>query len=120
MVGRDGLRLLHPKSEVIDRRQDRLSHCTHNIGAAIFRRVLEPVNRMSRGWKSPRFDMLGQTLSSKEASMKLLGSVLLLIGMSSAAFAQIAPVPEISALTGVNAVCLIAGAVVVMRGRRKR
>jgi len=52
--------------------------------------------------------------------MKLLGSVLLLIGMSSAAFAQIAPVPEISALTGVNAVCLIAGAVVVMRGRRKR
>jgi hypothetical protein len=52
--------------------------------------------------------------------MKLLGSVLLLIGMSSVAFAQVAPVPEISPLTGVNAVCLIAGAVVVMRGRRKK
>jgi hypothetical protein len=52
--------------------------------------------------------------------MKLLGSVLMLIGMSSLAVAQVAPVPEISPLTGVNAVCLIAGAVVVMRGRRKK
>jgi hypothetical protein len=52
--------------------------------------------------------------------MRLLGCAILLIGLSSVALAQVAPVPEVSPLTGVNAVCLLAGAVVVMRGRRKK
>ena len=52
--------------------------------------------------------------------MKLLGYAFLLMGLSSVAFAQVAPVPEVSPLTGVNAVCLLAGGVAVMRGRAKK
>jgi hypothetical protein len=53
--------------------------------------------------------------------MKLLGSILLLIGLGTVAFAQdVAPVPEISPATAVNAVCLIAGAALVFRGRHKK
>ena len=55
--------------------------------------------------------------------MKVLGSMLLLIGLGTFAFAQeVAPnsVPEISPATAVNAACLVAGAVLVVRGRRKQ
>lgn len=52
-------------------------------------------------------------------TMKLLGSVLLLIGMGSAAFA-ITRVPEISPTSAGSAIALISGAVLVMRGRRKK
>ncbi len=53
--------------------------------------------------------------------MKLLGSMLLLMGLGSVAFAQnTAPVPEISPLTAVNAVCLVAGVLLVARGRKKK
>jgi len=54
--------------------------------------------------------------------MKLLGSMLLLIGLGSVAFAQEqdVPAPEISPATAVTAVCMISGAVLVMRGRRKK
>ena len=55
--------------------------------------------------------------------MKVLGSILLLIGLGTFAFAQeVAPgqVPEVSPATAVNAVCLIAGAALVVRGRRKQ
>ena len=50
--------------------------------------------------------------------MKLLGMTLLLIGMGSAAFAT--PVPEISPVSAGSAIALIAGAVLVIRGRRKK
>ena len=49
--------------------------------------------------------------------MKLLGSILLLIGMGSMAFAS---VPEVSPASAGSAIALITGAVLVMRGRRKR
>ena len=53
--------------------------------------------------------------------MQLLGSMLLLMGLGSVAFAQdTAPVPEISPLTAVNAVCLVAGVLMVARGRKRR
>jgi hypothetical protein len=53
--------------------------------------------------------------------MKLLGSMLLLIGLGSVAFAQeVAPVPEIDATSAVTVLCLISGAVLVARGRRKK
>ena len=55
--------------------------------------------------------------------MKLLGSILLLIGLGTVAFAQDVapdPVPEISPATAINAVCLIAGAALVFRGRHKK
>jgi hypothetical protein len=51
--------------------------------------------------------------------VKLLGSMLLLIGMGSAAFAQVAA-PEISPASAGSAIALISGAVLVMRGRRKK
>jgi hypothetical protein len=50
--------------------------------------------------------------------MKLLGGVLLLVGMGSAAFAS--PVPEINPASAGSALALISGAVLVMRGRRKK
>jgi hypothetical protein len=51
--------------------------------------------------------------------MKLLGSILLLIGIGSAAFAVTA-VPEVSPASAGSAIALISGAVLVMRGRRKK
>jgi hypothetical protein len=50
--------------------------------------------------------------------MRLIGSILLLVGMGSAAFAS--PVPEISPASAGSAIALISGAVLVMRGRRKK
>jgi len=51
--------------------------------------------------------------------MKLLGGVLLLIGMGSAAFA-VPAVPEINPASAGSALALISGAVLVLRGRRKK
>jgi hypothetical protein len=50
--------------------------------------------------------------------MKLLGSMLILIGVGSAAFAN--AVPEISPASAGSALALISGAVLVMGGRRKK
>jgi hypothetical protein len=50
--------------------------------------------------------------------VKLLGTALLLIGMGSAAFATV--VPEISPVSAGSAIALISGAVLVMRGRRRK
>jgi hypothetical protein len=48
--------------------------------------------------------------------MKLLGSMLILIGMGSMAFAT---VPEVNPASAGSAIALISGAVLVLRGRRK-
>jgi hypothetical protein len=50
--------------------------------------------------------------------MKLLGSLLLLIGMANFAFGT--GVPEISPASAGSAIALISGAVLVMRGRRQK
>jgi hypothetical protein len=51
--------------------------------------------------------------------MKLLGGVLLLIGMGSVAFAQ-SQAPEISPASAGTALALITGGLLVMRGRGKK
>ena len=51
--------------------------------------------------------------------MKLLGSMLLLIGMGSFAFGQPAA-PEINPASAGSALALISGALLVMRGSRKK
>jgi hypothetical protein len=51
--------------------------------------------------------------------MRVSGIMLLLIGMGSAAFA-INAVPEISPASAGSALALISGAVLVMRGSRKK
>ena len=57
----------------------------------------------------------------RNANVKLLGMMLLLVGMGSAAFASgPASVPEIGPLSASGAIALIASAVLVMRGRRKK
>jgi hypothetical protein len=52
--------------------------------------------------------------------MKTLGMLLLLMGVSSLAFAGAPSVPEISPASGVAAVTLVSGALLVIRGRRKK
>ena len=52
--------------------------------------------------------------------MKLLGSMLLLIGVGSVALAQPAPAPEISPASAGSALALISGALLVMGGRRRK
>jgi hypothetical protein len=53
--------------------------------------------------------------------MKTLGMVLLFLGISSFAFAsQAVAAPEISPVTGTAALALLSGAILVIRGRRKR
>lgn len=52
--------------------------------------------------------------------VKLFGSMLLLMGMAGFAFGPPSPVPEISPDSAATALALISGAVLVMRGRRKK
>jgi hypothetical protein len=52
---------------------------------------------------------------------KLIGGVLLFVGVSGLAFALPAvPTPEIDAGSAANAVALLLGAVMMVRGRKKR
>ena len=50
---------------------------------------------------------------------RLIGTALLLIGAASHAFAGPVVTPEIDASTGIAAVTLVAGAMLVLRARRK-
>ena len=50
-------------------------------------------------------------------TLRLAGMMLLVIGISSMALA--APVPEIDAASGANALALLTGALLVIRGRRR-
>jgi hypothetical protein len=50
--------------------------------------------------------------------MKLLGTLLLFIGVGGVALAF--PAPEISPASAGSAIALISGAVLVMRGRRRK
>ena len=51
---------------------------------------------------------------------KLLGLVLIVMGTSAVAMGSITVVPEIDPATGVSALCALAGAFLVIRGRRKK
>ncbi len=51
--------------------------------------------------------------------MKLLGLTVILAGMATTAMAGIT-VPEVDASTGAAALALLAGGVLVLRGRRKK
>ena len=51
--------------------------------------------------------------------MKSVGIVLLLVGMSSLAFAGPVAAPEINPASGAGALALLSGALLVIRGRRK-
>jgi hypothetical protein len=52
--------------------------------------------------------------------MKSVGIVMLLVSLSSLAIAGGAAVPEISPVSGVAALTLISGALLVIRGRRRK
>ena len=52
--------------------------------------------------------------------MKITGTILLLMGMAGFAFAGQIATPEIDAATGVAALTLLTGALLVIRGRKKR
>ena len=52
--------------------------------------------------------------------MKLMGAMLLLMGMGSFASAISVSAPEISPASAGSAIVLISGAVLVMRGRRRK
>jgi hypothetical protein len=51
--------------------------------------------------------------------MKTAGMILLGIGVASLGLAQTAPAPEIDAATGMNAIALLSGAVLLIRGRKR-
>jgi hypothetical protein len=52
--------------------------------------------------------------------MKIVGVILLFVGASTLAFAGVPAVPEVSPASGAAAVALVSGAILVIRGRRKR
>jgi hypothetical protein len=52
--------------------------------------------------------------------MKFVGMALLLAGFSGLAMAGMGPVPEISPASGVAALDLVSGALLVIRGRRRK
>jgi len=51
--------------------------------------------------------------------LKAIGLMMLLLGASGAATAGIAPAPEIDPASGVGALVLLSGALLVLRARRK-
>jgi hypothetical protein len=51
--------------------------------------------------------------------MKVFGIALLLVGLSSAVMAAAPAAPEISPASGVAALALLSGAILVVRGRRR-
>jgi hypothetical protein len=55
----------------------------------------------------------------KNTLLKLSGIALVAIGVAGACLAQVAPTPEIDPATGANALALVAGALLVIRSRRK-
>jgi|HubBroStandDraft_5_1064220.scaffolds.fasta_scaffold187959_2 hypothetical protein len=57
---------------------------------------------------------------TKSMVLKLAGLALLTIGVSSVALAYPAVGPEIDAATGANALALLTGALLIIRGRKKR
>jgi hypothetical protein len=52
--------------------------------------------------------------------MKSVGIVLLLVGLSTVALAGGVATPEISPASGVAALAMVSGALLVIRGRRKK
>jgi hypothetical protein len=52
--------------------------------------------------------------------MKIIGTILLFVGASTLAFAGVPVAPEISPASGAAAIALVSGAVLVIRGRRKK
>jgi len=52
--------------------------------------------------------------------MKFVGMVLFFVGLSSVAMAGGSAAPEISPASGVAALALVSGALLVIRGRRKK
>ena len=52
--------------------------------------------------------------------MKFGGMVLLLVGLSGFAMGGIITTPEISPASGISALALLSGALLVIRGRRKK
>jgi hypothetical protein len=52
--------------------------------------------------------------------MKTLGMILLLVSVSSLAFAGPVAAPEISPASGTGALALLSGAILVIRGQRKK
>jgi hypothetical protein len=55
----------------------------------------------------------------KNSLMKTAGMILLGIGIASLALAQTAPAPEIDPASGINAIALLSGAVLLIRGRKR-
>jgi hypothetical protein len=57
---------------------------------------------------------------NKRMTLKLIGTVLLGLGMVSASFAHpYERVPEIDAAMGMNAVALLTGALLIIRGKKR-
>lgn len=50
---------------------------------------------------------------------KILGMMLLVIGVSGAAMASAVAVPEIDPISGISALALVSGAILVIRTRKK-
>jgi hypothetical protein len=63
-------------------------------------------------WELPGFE-------NQEVNLKTIGLLLLVIGMSGAAMASVT-VPEIDPSSGVSVLALVSGALLVIRGSRKR
>jgi len=59
-------------------------------------------------------------LLHRRSAMKSIGIVLLLVTLSSWAFAGGEPVPEVGPATCVAALAMLSGALLVIRGRRKK
>jgi len=68
------------------------------------------------GWHTESRLIVGQEENVTQKMMKIAGLMMLGIGAASSCWATV--VPEIDASTGVNAIALVAGALLIVRSRR--
>jgi hypothetical protein len=61
---------------------------------------------------------VSDSIFGKGQGMKIVGMMLLVIG--TVAIANATPVPEINASSGINAVALLSGGLLMLRSRRKK
>ena len=77
---------------------------------------MPPLFLGGRNWEVPEAQLIRQRKS--EVYVKIAGMLLLVVGVSGVAMGAVAP--EIDPSSGVSALALLSGALLVFRGSRKR
>lgn len=92
--------------------------CTPNLHLHLIKNASKRLGHAIGSWNCLRRGQYFEYSNGTEMKMrKTIGAILLLIGIAGVATAS---VPEIDPSSGVNALALLSGALILIRGRRKK